>query len=96
LFLSYSNHRSSTGSRNSPTESGNVNVVGNVPATVTGDALKLVPINHQASINIELPNASDLNDVTVTVTSTYRKLFLKYKFSIYDAVSVFMCKLHSS
>ena len=89
MFLSYSNNDSPTGSRNSPTESGTVNVAGTVPATVTGNALKLVPINQQASINIELPNASDLNDVTVTVTSGYRKLVLKYKFSIYDAVSVF-------
>jgi hypothetical protein len=52
-------------------------VAGTVPATVTGNALKLVPINQQASINIELPNVSDLNDVTVTVTSTLRKLVQK-------------------
>ena len=89
MFLFYSNNDSSTGSRNSPTEIGTVNVAGTVPATVTGNALKLVPINQQASINIELPNASDLNDVTVTVTSAYGKLILKYKFSIYDAVLLF-------
>lgn len=52
-------------------------MAGTVPATVTGNALKLVPLNQQASINIELPNASDLNDVTVTVTSVYGKLVLK-------------------
>jgi hypothetical protein len=42
-----------------------------VPATVTGDALKLVPVNRQATININLPDTADLNDLTVTVTGGY-------------------------
>jgi hypothetical protein len=59
-------------------------VAGTVPATVTGDALKLVPVNRQAFINIELPNAADLNDVTVTVTGVCKKVILKFKFRFRD------------
>lgn len=44
-----------------------------MPATVTGDALKLVPVNRQASIDIELPNSADLSEVTVTVTGVYNE-----------------------
>jgi hypothetical protein len=62
---------SSTGSRNSPTESRTGNVAGSVPVTVTGDALKLIPVNRQASIDIDLPNTADLNELTVTVTGVH-------------------------
>lgn len=70
---SYLDIDSPTGARNSPTESRTGNGVGSVPATVTGDALKLVPVNRQASINIDLPNAADLNELTVTVTGVFRE-----------------------
>ncbi|XP_023727803.1 filamin-C isoform X3 [Cryptotermes secundus] len=64
------------GSRNSPTENGTG--AGSVPATVTGDALKLVPVNRQVSIDIELPNSADLSEVTVTVTApSHRNLPVK-------------------
>ncbi|KDR11639.1 Filamin-A [Zootermopsis nevadensis] len=66
------------GSRNSPTESRTGNGAGSVPATVTGDALKLVPVNRQASINIDLPNTADLNELTVSVTApSHRSLPVK-------------------
>jgi hypothetical protein len=72
----------SIGSRNSPIESGTA--AGSVPATVTGDALKLVPVNRQASIDIELPNNADLSEVTVTVTGVYNE-------KINDKISVQHC-----
>lgn len=59
------------GSRSSPIENGTG--AGSVSATVTGDALKLVPVNRQASIDIELPNSADLSEITVTVTGVYNK-----------------------
>jgi peroxiredoxin len=63
-----------------------------VPASVTGDALKLVPVNRQASIDIELPNSADLSDVKVTVTGKYHeKTIIKYQFSIVNVLSLFPC-----
>lgn len=63
-----------------------------MPASVTGDALKLVPVNRQASIDIELPNSADLSEVKVTVTGTYdEKIIIKYQFSIVNVLSVFPC-----
>jgi hypothetical protein len=82
-FCQYFDINFAAGSRNSPTENQTGNGAVSVPATVTGDALKLVPINSQASINIELPNTADLNDVTVSVTGVYNeKKMLKYQFNI--------------
>ncbi|GLH04453.1 Uncharacterized protein GBIM_10160, partial [Gryllus bimaculatus] len=57
---------SQTASRGSP--------LGIVNAVVTGDALKLVPVNRQASFDIELPDGStDPLDVTVSITAPSRR-----------------------
>ncbi|XP_069676636.1 filamin-A isoform X2 [Periplaneta americana] len=62
------------GSRNSPTDNRSGNGTGSVPATVTGDGLKLVPVNRQSTINIDLhDNVADLNDVAVIVTAPSRR-----------------------
>ncbi|KAJ4429010.1 hypothetical protein ANN_26006, partial [Periplaneta americana] len=61
-------------SRNSPTDNRSGNGTGSVPATVTGDGLKLVPVNRQSTINIDLhDNVADLNDVAVIVTAPSRR-----------------------
>ncbi|XP_068086528.1 filamin-A isoform X1 [Anabrus simplex] len=55
-----------TGSRLSP--------MGTIHATVSGDALKLVPVNRQASIDLQLPDGSlDPSDVTVNITGPSRR-----------------------
>ncbi|XP_049948482.1 filamin-A [Schistocerca serialis cubense] len=55
------------GNRNSPTG------LGIVQAFVTGDALKLVPVNRQSSFDMELPESGgDLADVSVNITSPSR------------------------
>lgn len=56
------------GSRSSPIASSTV------AATITGDALKLVPVNRQASFNVEFPDGNaDLSDVSVSVTGNVVK-----------------------
>jgi hypothetical protein len=77
-------------SRNSPTENGTG--AESVPASVTGDALKLVPVNRQVSINIDLPNSADLSEVKVTVTGmNNERIIIKYQFSIVNVLLLFSC-----
>ena len=61
------------GSRNSPTENRNTSsIAGIVPATVTGEALKLAAVNRQGTITIEFPDSSpELSDIAVTVTCKF-------------------------